>query len=159
MYVPIIGLAIMVAWDAPELIKLLKWPKKTAYVLSAAVLCIFAFLTSQQTAKWQDSITFLNHAIKVSPKNFLAHYNLGTALFRQGGYEKSLEQYRKVLEITPDHAFVYDNIGLTFFKMGKWEEAKSAFEKAVALDPAFEVSRKHLRQLEELKKTGLQAET
>ncbi len=151
MYVPIVGLAIMAAWGAPELVK----AKRTIYILSASALCIFAVLTSRQTAKWRDSSTFLKHSIEVSPQNFLAHYNLGTALFRQGEYKKAIEHYGEVLTIAPDRAFVYDNIGLTLFRMERWNEAREAFEKALDLDPTFEVSRRHLNQLEEIKRTGL----
>ncbi|MBI4430839.1 MAG: tetratricopeptide repeat protein [Candidatus Omnitrophica bacterium] len=159
MYIPLIGLAVMVAWGANEVVASPPQGAKQSNALRTGLVAItvgvLAFLTFAQTAKWKTSTAFLEHSLKAGPKNYLAEYNLGVAYFRQREYEKALEHYAEVLKAWPERAFVHDNMGLAYFRTGKLEEARKSFESAVALDPSFEEARLHLEELRHIEKSGV----
>ena len=62
-----------------------------------------------------------NHALKVTKNNYLAHNNLGLALFAEGDTEEAIVHYNEALNITPitpDHILVYNNRGLAYSRLG-----------------------------------------
>ena len=86
---------------------------------------------------------------QASKKFFQAHqgkpddpkisYNLGNSRYKQGDYEKALQNYAKSLEQKSSIAInqkTYYNMGNVLFRMNKHEESISAYKKALELDPA-----------------------
>src|SRR5205807_1838606 len=84
MYVPLIGLAIAVAWEAAERAPR---PAPTAAVI---LLALWAVLSWRQIPVWHDGLTLFTHALAVTPDNFLAHDNLGVELDRRGRPDEAL---------------------------------------------------------------------
>jgi Tfp pilus assembly protein PilF len=114
MYVPSIGLSIMVGWLVPD--RWLVWQKETTHpeVVSersriwfttgfVVVVGLLALQTDQVVSKWSDSITLFSHAVKVEPNNnYLAHRALGAAYFDAGKLDVSADQYRQALQCIPE---------------------------------------------------------
>ena len=74
-YFPFIGIAIMVAWGIPLLIKPEVIRKKILFPAAIAALAIMAFFTWQQCGYWKNSINLFSHALQVTKDNYLAHNN------------------------------------------------------------------------------------
>ena len=62
-YLPSIGLAIMLAWGIPSLIKREDMRKKILFPAGIIFLIIMAVLTWKQCGYWRDSIELWNHAL------------------------------------------------------------------------------------------------
>jgi hypothetical protein len=77
-YVPHIGLFILAAWGAHDLLERWPWPLRAG--LAGAVLAACLVCTSLQVRHWRDSITLWEHALRVDPGNPRAHANLGSLL-------------------------------------------------------------------------------
>ena len=75
-YLPSIGIAVMLAWGIPLLIKNENMRKKILFPAAMAFLAILTFLTWQQCGYWKNSIEIFNHALQVTKDNYLAHINL-----------------------------------------------------------------------------------
>jgi hypothetical protein len=57
MYVPLIGLSIMVAWGIPEFLERWRWRKEVLTVSAGVVLSAFVICTWFQVGHWRNSIT------------------------------------------------------------------------------------------------------
>ena len=68
-YLPSIGVAIMLAWGIPSLIKSENIRKKILFPVSIATIAIMAVLAWQQCGYWKNSIELWNHALHVTRDN------------------------------------------------------------------------------------------
>ena len=128
MYVPIIGLLIIIAWGAGEASA--KMPYRTillalsaAVVLSAAVIC-----TRRQVAYWRDNLTLFGHTLKVTQNNAIIHNSYGCALCDAGQADAALTEFQKALEIIPTFSKARYNLGKLLFSEGKLDQAVACFQ-------------------------------
>jgi Flp pilus assembly protein TadD len=110
MYVPLIGLSLMVAWGIPEFLKRWRWRKEVLTVSAGVVLSTFVICTWFQVVHWRNSITLFQHALKVTPDNYLAHHKLGVALADIGRTEEGVYHNYRALEIRPNFSRAYSSL-------------------------------------------------
>ncbi len=136
-YVPLIGLFIIVAWGIPELVA--KWRFRNIWLAtSAAVLvAILMAVTWKQVRYWKDGITLFEHTLEVTSNNWLAHNNLGHALFKKGRIDDAIEQYLKALHLKPGHEKAHNNLGNALEKKGLFEEAVEHYLFALRINPDY----------------------
>jgi tetratricopeptide (TPR) repeat protein len=101
-YVPMLGLFLMAAWAAGELINRTMAGRAAlvslATVVSLAVVAACVLLTRHQLGFWRDTQTALDHAIEVDCRNCKAHNNLGVAFWEW----KDLQEKRaRLLDVDP----------------------------------------------------------
>ena len=134
-YLPLIGIAVMLAWGIPPLIKNEDMRKKILFPVSIAALAIMAVLTWHQCGYWKNSIEICNHALQVTKDNYLAHINLGSALFDEGKTEEAIAHYSEAISITPNIILSYNKRGIAYAKLGRHQRALEDFNKAISLKP------------------------
>jgi Tfp pilus assembly protein PilF len=136
-YLPSVGIAVMLAWGIPSLIKSEEIRKKILCPAGMIFLGIMAFLTWQQCGYWKNSITLFSHALQVTKDNYLAHNNLGLALFAEGKSMEAIDHYNKAIRITPDCAGFYSNRGLAYAKLGRHKRAIEDYNQAICITPDY----------------------
>jgi len=136
-YLPLIGIAVMLAWGVPLLIKNENVRKMFLFPAAIAFLAIFSVLTWQQCGYWKNSSTLFNHALLVTKNNYLAHNNLGLVLFAEGKTTEAIEHYNEAIRIMPDHVLIYNNRGAAYTKLGQYQMAIEDFSKAISLKPDY----------------------
>ncbi|MBA4396033.1 MAG: hypothetical protein C0394_01385 [Syntrophus sp. (in: bacteria)] len=134
-YIPLIGLFMMIAWGVPELFGNWRFRKTFLSVLSGGVLTLLALSSWQQVQYWQNSVTLFEHALSVTSKNYLAHHNLGVALFLEGRTDDAVRHYNAALKIKPDYADAHYNIGMVMAVQGRYEEAIHRYLEALRIKP------------------------
>jgi protein O-mannosyl-transferase len=134
-YIPSIGIAIMLAWGIPSLIKSEDMRKMILLPVGIAMIAVLAVLTWQQCGYWKNSIELFNHALKVTKDNYLAHNNLGLALFAEGKVEEAIDHYNMALLITPDYVLSYNNRGIAYAKLGQYQLAVKDYNEAIRMKP------------------------
>jgi Flp pilus assembly protein TadD len=136
-YVPLIGLFIIIAWGVPDL--LAKWRYRRAIITTSVGILISAMTicTWLQVRHWKSSITLFEHALQVTPKNHVAHNNLGNALEQQDRVDEAIRHLSEALELKPDFAGAHNNLGNALAKQGNFNEAVAHFSKAIQLKPDF----------------------
>lgn len=107
-----------------------------AAVLATGLLLSLGLITRKQIAVWRNSETLFRHAISVTTSNWLAYYNLGWHLDRQGKVDEALGFYRKTAQIEPRFPNSWNNIGCALASRKEYEDAIPYFEKALALEPS-----------------------
>jgi len=84
MYIPMVGLLIMVVWGAAEVLEQLR-ATVVAIPLAASACATCAVLTWIQVGYWRNSETLFRHALHVTQDNSVANHNLGNYLMTSPG--------------------------------------------------------------------------
>ena len=134
MYVPSIGLFIMLGWSAQSRVMHRQSAKVIVGVAVGAALAVCMALSRVQIGYWKDGETLFRHALDVTRDNWLAHNNLGIDLGQMGRVQEAIEQYEQALRIGPDYAEARYNLGMAFARLGRMQEAILQFEQAVRIN-------------------------
>jgi tetratricopeptide (TPR) repeat protein len=136
-YLPMIGLAIMIAWGLPALLS--RGPRSRRALTSAAGVAIVALagVARQQVDVWRDTETLFSHAIAVTGDNHVAHHRLGTALLNADRLEDALVHYEALIEIRPSVVQPRFEIANALDRAGRLDEAIAHYQQGVAVAPEF----------------------
>ena len=131
MYIPMTGLAILLAWGAADLIR-----RKEAVALVGAAACLACVpLTWAQTEHWANSQALFQHALDVTDNNYLAHHNLGVALADLSPQD-AIAHYRAALQINPNSARAHTDLGTALAKLpGRLPDAIAEYQAALRIEP------------------------
>ncbi len=118
MYLPIIGLGIMIAWGVPACVR--GWRGHRLWLTGGAVVAsaLMIVLTRAQTARWKDSATVFEHAIAVTADNFVAQNSLGGALADSGHCGDAIPHLREALRIKADYVPAHHNLARCLLEQG-----------------------------------------
>jgi tetratricopeptide (TPR) repeat protein len=131
-YIPMIGLTIALVWGVGELLK--PWPRVQA-ALAAAIALALITLTWFQVATWRDDISLYRHAIAAVPGNYIAYYNLASALEAQGQTDDAIAQLREAVRVRPYYVPARAELGQLLASQGHTNEALQELQTAVRLRP------------------------
>jgi tetratricopeptide (TPR) repeat protein len=137
MYVPAIGLFVIVAWMARE------WaavrPVRVPWVAAAGALLVMvlAAVSYQQVQYWRDNITLWEHTVAVTGDNYRGQTNLGFALAQAGQRTRAVEAYREALRLNPTYPNAHNYLGSVLADMGAYDQAAAEYEEALRLLPRF----------------------
>jgi Flp pilus assembly protein TadD len=164
-YLPLVGLAIALAWEAVQRFG----PSRWLAAAGTAALAALAALAWLQVGHWRDAVSLHAHAVAVTEANFMEHHrlaralleagrvveaeyhfrrsaeieprradpsaDLGDALLRLGRVDEAIRAYRTALEREPGHARAQANLGLALVRAGRHDEALPALTRALASSP------------------------
>jgi tetratricopeptide (TPR) repeat protein len=131
MYIPIIGLFIMVVYGISDFLKEWRYRKLVLITSGGILLLILMIATMSQILLWRNSITLFSHTLQVTENNYLIHNNLGVTLKRQGRDQEASVHYRKALEINPRYSDAHYNLAAHLVREGKDQEAIGHFYEAL----------------------------
>ncbi len=135
VYLPFIGIAIMIAWGIPSLIPSAEARKKVLLPLTIVLLAVLTFLTWQQCTYWKNSFELWNHTALVTRDNYLAYTNRGNANVLLGRYQQAIEDCTKALQIKPDYSYAYFNRGFAYAKLEQYQRAIEDLSHGIRLKP------------------------
>jgi hypothetical protein len=103
-YLPAIGLGLMVAWRAADLVATL--PRRRAWqcLLGVAALCglaLCAQATHRQLAFWRNTETLMERALLLDPNNYVAHNLLADYFTKLNRPEEAREHRQRFRELAP----------------------------------------------------------
>ncbi len=114
MYLPLVGLAIAVAWGVPELLGALAGDARRRRALLAlaagASVALLAGTAILQVRHWRDSEALFEHALSVTRDNSIAHAHLGAALLERGDVESAIGHWREAARLRPGFLNVVNNL-------------------------------------------------
>ncbi|MGD0277872.1 MAG: tetratricopeptide repeat protein [Smithella sp.] len=134
-YLPSIGLAVMMAWGLPSLIKNENMRKKIFLPAAIIFLGIMAVFSCRQCAFWKNSETLFNHTLMVTKNNYVIQTFLGNFLSDEGRSQEALEHLNESIRIKPDYDDAYSYRGIIFAKLGNNQLAIEDINKAIGLNP------------------------
>ena len=134
MYVPMVGLAMMVAWSGAELAQ--KWPRlRLALAIAACAAC--GGVAWVQAGYWRNSETLFAHALEVTSGNYVAEENLGSYLIDQPGrLAEALPHLERAVRLRPESGRAHSDLGIALAGMpGRFDDAIAEFQTAIRLRP------------------------
>ncbi len=137
MYIPGIGLFIMVVWSAGALARFGLGARVVTATAGAAALAGCVVLTHRQVQSWASSEALYQWAIKADPQNYLAYEGLGGVLNEAGRHEDAFTAYHTSLKINSRYPEAHYGLGMTLLGLGKVEDAVQQLEASLEAAPGF----------------------
>ena len=130
LYLPMIGLAIALAWTLAEGGAR---PMLRRAILGACgiVLALCLIRSHAQLPHWENSFTLFRRAAYLAPASHFTRNSLGLALMDRGQYAEALHHFEVAIELWPVHADYLSNKGVALFKMGRTEESRAFLQDVV----------------------------
>ncbi len=136
MYVPMIGLTIMLVWGAADLLAARPQLRPAMFATAALACLACAVLTWRQTQYWRDSESLFQHAVDVTTRNDVAQHNLGDALLElPGRLPDAVAHLEAALQINPASTGAHTDLGNAFSKRpGHLPDAIAEYRAALRID-------------------------
>jgi tetratricopeptide (TPR) repeat protein len=134
-YLPQIGLYLLLTWAAADLCA--GWRHRRAVLGGCATIILTAliFCARAQTSHWRNSESLWTHTLACTADNYVAHSNLGNALYQKGSVDGAITQYQTALQIKPDYVEAHDNLGNVLLQKGRVDEAITHYQMALQIKP------------------------
>jgi tetratricopeptide (TPR) repeat protein len=150
-YLPLVGVAVAVAWGSGALGERYPWLRRSLAISGVLVLTAYGLATTRQVAVWRDDTSLYEHALRVLPDNYMAHYNLGRTLVKAQRFADAEPHLREAVRQRPDWADPRANLGVALLAVGAADEAVihlGAASRAGLADPVVRVhlARAHLER-------------
>jgi protein O-mannosyl-transferase len=136
MYVPLVGVGIVLAWGAADLASASPILRRLAPWAAAAALGGCVALTRAQVEHWRSTVSLFTHAVQVTRDNHVAHHNLATALAMDGDLVGAERHYREALRIRPGYVEARSAFGVVLERQGRLQEALVQQQEALRLAPS-----------------------
>jgi len=136
-YLPSIGIFIMVAWGANDLVAKWRYRKIVLAAMAGIILSVMLLCTKMQVQHWLNSLTLFKHAITVTENNFVMHYNFANALRRDGKIDQAIGHFEETVRINPKYYNGQNNLALAYYLKGKMSRAITCWRKAIEVKPDF----------------------
>jgi protein O-mannosyl-transferase len=134
MYIPLIGLSIIVVWGLNE-IAARRAAVRPVVALAAAVCCAYGVVAWSSAAYWRDTVTLVRHTIEVTENNWGALGILSQALLTQNRVDEAMPYIAETLRLRPNLPEAHINYAAALSKRGDFDAAESQYRKALELDP------------------------
>ena len=129
MYLPMIGLLVMVCWGLAEWAGEHKGRSMGVGAAAAVALVALGVLTVRQVGYWRNSEALWSHAVDVTEGNYIAHVNLGETFINQERTEEAAAHFRAAVQIRPNDPAAHLNLGTC-------ERRRNNFAQALQEDQA-----------------------
>jgi Flp pilus assembly protein TadD len=150
MYLPSIGLFMVVAWGGAEVLGRIRW-RAIRIALPALCLLSMSAIAWRQAGFWKDEFTLYSRALAVDPGNAFVHQNMGVLLNEAGNHPAALRHFQEAVRIEPENPKYAVNLGVTLRRMGKPDAAEMVFREVVRGAPGYAPAHTELGRIFALK--------
>jgi hypothetical protein len=135
MYLPLVGVAIPVAWGAHEALARLRRRDALLAAAGVAILAACALATRAQVGYWRDSVALFQRALAVTEDNYYGRTALGNAHLERGEVDRAIQHFEESLKSAPWYAWTHRSLGNARFERGDLDGAIRSFSRASQLRP------------------------
>ncbi len=135
MYLPMIGLCMAIGWAGQYVWEKRYFSRMGLGIVAAAWLAVLIPVSRNQVLHWQDDPHIFKHAVEVTSRNWLAHYNLASALCDEGKTDAAIHHFSEAVRYFPRFADAHYNLGVLMGAKGRIAEAKDYYRKAIQYNP------------------------
>ena len=131
MYIPMLGLLIIIGWAIKDFIVNKPRIRITATVMGVIVLLSLLILTRMQVRHWQNTLTLFEYTLNVTGDNPVTENSYGAALFNEGRIEEAELHLRKAVHLAPAFVIARNNLAKVYLKQGRINEAIEHFNELI----------------------------
>jgi protein O-mannosyl-transferase len=130
-YLPLIGIFVVVAWEASALADRLRSGPAPRAVAACVILAALVFTTWRQIGYWQSTLDLWTHALRVTKDNTTAENGLASELFELGRYREGMIHLRTYARLEPLDPSAHARVAADFQDHGQMHEAIKEYEAAI----------------------------
>jgi len=104
-------------------------------LVSVALLASLGAATWVRAGVYRDHESLYRDNVAKNPGAWMAHYNLGLNLWRDGRVDEAITAYRQTLRLKSDFTEVHNNLGVALVAAGDVNGAITEFQEALRLSP------------------------
>ena len=130
-YVSFLGLFIIICWGAADWGQHLHLPAALLPSAGVAALLVLALLSRRQINYWQSDAALWAHTLQVTPPNWVAESQLGTALAVEGRVPEAVPHFYKALAMAPSDITSNMGIAIYLLQIGDFSEAIPYYQRVV----------------------------
>lgn len=134
-YIPLIGLFIIVAWGAHDLLVRGTTKRAPIAITIALMLASLGAATWVQVQYWADAKSLWKRALSVTSTNYRAHVAYGSLLANEKRHKEAAAQFAAAIRIQPNYAEAQNKLGVEMAAMGRTDEAVLYYKAALKLRP------------------------
>lgn len=135
-YVPLVGLAIGLAWEARRAANRLgNHVSRVTVAVCLVMLVACSVRTYGQVELWRNDRMLFRHAVENTRRNARAWYSLGLAHLKVGELASAERSLDSAVTINPRFADGYVVLGLVEVRRGDYKAALNQFKRALKVDP------------------------
>jgi hypothetical protein len=128
MYLPMIGLLIMLVWGVRELFQVYRSLNRNAVqhfgtMASIAMVLVLAGACWVETGYWKDDVAFNERQMELVPNNPYHNNNMALTYLRLGKYEKAQHHASKAITVWPKLWQSHDLLARIYVRQGDTEAA------------------------------------
>ncbi len=142
-YIPLVGLLIAVSWSLQVIAQRWHCPR-AATGLTVLVVGSFMVLSARQARVWRNTDTLWEHALEVTPNNYVAHNNLAVEFQKRNQMGPALAHFEEALRIKPAYTYALNGKGQCLMAQGQLPQAITWFQEAIRYDPSLAMSHLNL---------------
>lgn len=136
LYVPLVGLLLVVGVMAERLLRSpRKRDKRALAVAMAALVALFSMLTVHRNYVYSSEKRLWQDAVSKAPQSENTYQSLGYVYEQEGWPEKALRQWRTAHELAPRNPDIMRNLAVALNKTGQHRRALDLMRKALEIEP------------------------
>jgi tetratricopeptide (TPR) repeat protein len=138
MYIPLIGLLIMICWGVADLSDRYHVPRVAMVIASLGILVALSLTARRQVGYWRDPYTLWTHTLEVTHDNWIADTRLGDYYYARGQTDEALAHYYRSAQDPSSEVAVPWKIALIEHQRGNLQQALPYYQKVISgsKDPA-----------------------
>lgn len=135
LYLPSVGLItvagsiIYKVCNAPSIILLRV--RFVHLLIPLLMFIIYSVATVARNGAWHDSCDLWFDTLRKMPNSSRAHNGVGFCYYRQGQFDKAIQEFQAALKLNPYNSDAYNNLGSLYADKGMVDEAISLFKAAL----------------------------
>ncbi|MEW5756360.1 MAG: tetratricopeptide repeat protein [Pseudomonadota bacterium] len=133
MYLPSVGLVILLALGLARCLALGKRWSVPAFALSAAFIGFAAWATHARVPDWKDDVTLYASALDNAPASARLWSNYGLSLVEANQFRTAIKASEQALKLDPQQDLAMVNLGVAWMNLGDLPKAEDYFMRAYAL--------------------------
>ncbi|MGA7633019.1 MAG: tetratricopeptide repeat protein [Terriglobales bacterium] len=130
-YIPLIGIFVILAWGAADLIRRWNIPVGVTVTAAALILLSLGAALHRQVSFWGDNVTLWTHTLDLTEKNFNAEENLALALIDRGRVEEALPHLQRARALLPNDPLATANLATYDQMRGNYQDALEGYAEVV----------------------------
>lgn len=134
MYVPLVGIAVAVAFEAAELAGRARAHRLAALAAVAAATAL-GVATRAQGAHWRTSEALYRRAVAIEPRSAVMHFNLGTEFATTGRHAEARRHLGAAIDLAGSYPDAQAQLGAVAAAQGRLAEAEAHQRKALEGNP------------------------
>jgi tetratricopeptide (TPR) repeat protein len=145
-YVPLIGLFIIVAWGAADWASRKAGRRRGISWAAISVVAVLAIASWHQLTYWESSLSIFQRALALTGNNYVAHHNVGVALFEAGQVDAAIDHFQTSIQISPK-AETQFSLAVALEQKSRSSEAMSHYQESLRINPNYFMAHVNLGSL------------